>query len=569
MIHPVILGGINPEPFDRENHKNIQEADLDIEPEKGFTDYKVLVMMFYEGLPGTIDKNLTRQSFIHGPAEKMTQKGFQYNIATTYKDALNELLTGQYSIAVLATCSDGYEGNENNDANYFEPFLNTIVKFYCEGGSLILYGENPPFVFETNHILQRLPDVNVIFDENEFEEGGKTMQPSNSKDGNIEAGQFLGPECTFNAEINGEKYEDIPSIGAGILKLDEGRILGVYKTTDGTNIEDSFHIFSKSSSGKPACIFKVPKDKKGALFIDNNASIFFNDHIESGFSQYFSNLLIGTIFYSHFRESCIDGLGNKSIKVDMSEDEITPRQTKLMKTKNPLLITFIIDATDSMQPHIDKCKSHLSKLIKNTINKVNPVKIYYQVVAYRDFSENAQMVEPYPITDSLQLTIQNIGNIRAFGGCDPNENISVGFEKALEQIEEFKTIEPNAKNIFILIADSPNHDEDIKIVVDGMEFYGSDRYIHQNQAGVPWKEVWLGIDEKMSTLGISKLACVAVKERDDDFTRFQYQNWRKYGCEYINQIVRPYTVQTKSFQDIFVEDISEDVNSIFQNPSQI
>ena len=315
------------------NPTYLEGKNYDFGTDDVFKNYTILVMMFYEGLPYKIDNNITRQSFIH-TTYKMTQKGFKYNIVTTYKDAVNELLTDHYSIAVLATCSDGYEGNEHNDANYLEPFLNTMVKFYCEGGSLILFGGNPPFIFEDNLILQRLPDINVIFDENEFEEGGKLMKVSDSKDGNLEAGHFLSPEYTFNAEINGKMVEGLPSIGAGILQLDEGKTLAVYKMTDGTKIEDSFHIFSKSSNGKPACIFKIPKDKKGALFIDNNASKFFNDHIEDNTSRYFSNLLVGCIFYSHFRESNGNNEGEESIKIDMPDDEIAPRHTNLMKTKN-------------------------------------------------------------------------------------------------------------------------------------------------------------------------------------------------------------------------------------------
>ncbi|KAK8883163.1 hypothetical protein M9Y10_045811 [Tritrichomonas musculus] len=574
-----LLQSINQESTDKSKLKGdyAQKSNFDLGVNGLFKEYKVLVMMFYEGDPDTADKNITQHTFEHGPekdkdheyitspADKLKEKGFRYTIVKTYKDTVKELLSGEYSIAIVATCSDGFEGNEQNDPNYLEPFLNAIVSFYHEGGSLILFGENPPFIFEVNLILQRLPGINVMFDETNFEEGGKVMHASDANDGYIEAGYFQGPEYKFNAEINGSMHEDIPSIGAGILSLGEGKTLAIFITTDGSKIEDSFRIFSKTSSGRPACIFKVPKGREGALFIDNGGSKLFNDYIEEGAPRLVSNLSIGCVFYSHFRESHLNNLGIEPIKIKVNEEQIVPRATTLMKVRPPLLITILLDATDSMQPHIDKCKKYLKQLVAKTMQKVTQLKIYFQIIAYRDFSENEQMVEPYPITDSLVSATSNIGGIKAFGGCDPNENISIGFETALRTIDEFKKRESSSKHIFILVADSPNHDEDINTVVDGKTFYGSDVYIHANKDGVPWKDVWLHIDEKMKELDINKLACIAVKEKEDDFTKYQYKNWEKYGCAHINKIVRPYTIQTNSFDDIFVNNISDEVKLMYKS----
>lgn len=76
------------------------------------------------------------------PGDKFKEKGFDYKIVTKYKDSLNELLTGTYSIAMVCTASDGTEkGTE--DENYLEPFLDAMAKFHQEGGAMILFGENP------------------------------------------------------------------------------------------------------------------------------------------------------------------------------------------------------------------------------------------------------------------------------------------------------------------------------------------------------------------------------------------------------------------------------------------
>ena len=84
----------------------------------------------------------------------------------------------------------------------------------------------------------------------------------------------------------------------------------------------------------------------------------------------------------------------------MTEDEKAPKPTNLMKKKPPLLISIILDATGSMQKYIDQCKSDLEDFVDICMKKIDQLKIYFQVIAYRDFTEGDAMVEPYKITDS-------------------------------------------------------------------------------------------------------------------------------------------------------------------------
>lgn len=71
------------------------------------------------------------------------------------------------------------------------------------------------------------------------------MYASPTSDGVVEPGCFLNPEYTFNYTINGSIDENLLSISGGIVKLAEGRTLAVFKTTNGSKIEDSFRIFSR------------------------------------------------------------------------------------------------------------------------------------------------------------------------------------------------------------------------------------------------------------------------------------------------------------------------------------
>lgn len=335
----------------------------------------------------------------------------------------------------------------------------------------------------------------------------------------------------------------------------------MFKTTDGSKIEDSFRIFSRSSKGKPACIFKIPKGREGVIFIDNGASKLFNEYNEEGAARYISNMSIGCIHFSHFREFFQNDLGKETIKIEMTEEEKAPKLTKLMKKKPPLLITILIDATSSMQPYINECKKNLSKFVEKCINQIEQLKIYIQVIAYRDFNknDNEDMVEPYPITDSLRIAIENIAAIKEDGGADEPENISIGFETALNQIEEFKKTEPNCKNIFILVTDSPNHDADMFRMNEGVRYNLS----ADDNLTMDWKDIWLRIDERMKKENINKLVCIDVDQKENLFSKYQYDNWKKYGCNHINNIVKAKTLQNNSFDDIFVNHISDEVKYMY------
>lgn len=567
-----LIRGINKESLNRENFSDnyVKESINDLGANNEYNGYKVLIMMFHEGMKETDDENINRLVLEKGLKDrpdipsvvfKLLEKGFGVKIVTTYLDALNELCSGEYSIAMLATCSDGYEGKKNNDSDFLEPFLIAITKFFKAGGGLMIFGENPPFIYEANLIFKRI-GVNIMFDENEFEEGGKIMTASSSKNKNIGSGQFLGPEYTFDATINGSYTKKNPSIGAGILKLIEGKTLAVFKTTDGSKIEDSFEVFSRSSTGKPTCIYKIPLGKEGVLFIDNGASKLFNEYNEEGASRYIINLSIGCIHFSHFRESFQNDLGKETIKIVMTDEEMAPKPT-IMKRRKPLLISLLIDATDSMQQYIEDTKNNLKAFFDECKSKIEQLEIYFQIVAYRDFDMGDKIVEFYEITHSLEVAIDNLDKIKAVGGVDLPENISIGFETALKQVEEFKKIHPDCNNIFILIADSPNHDK--SLVYHDSESNNDFLYSDNSNLEYDWKGIWLHIDEEIKRIGINKLICIPIGKNSDEFIKFQYDIWNSYGCKNMEKIMKKYELKNNNFHNVFVNDVSNEVKFMYRS----
>lgn len=71
-----------------------------------------------------------------------------------------------------------------------------------------------PYIFEINHILNRLPGIRVRLDEKKFDLGEGIMKASKTEE--VKAGEFLAPKFKFAAKINGMICSDLPSLGGGL-----------------------------------------------------------------------------------------------------------------------------------------------------------------------------------------------------------------------------------------------------------------------------------------------------------------------------------------------------------------
>ena len=174
-----------------------------------------------------------------------------------------------------------------------------------------------------------------------------------------------------------------------------------------------------------------------------------------------------------------------------------------------------------------------------------------------------KIVEFYEITHSLEVAIDNLDKIKAVGGVDLPENISIGFETALKQVEEFKKIHPDCNNIFILIADSPNHDK--SLVYHDSESNNDFLYSDNSNLEYDWKGIWLHIDEEIKRIGINKLICIPIGKNSDEFIKFQYDIWNSYGCKNMEKIMKKYELKNNNFHNVFVNDVSNEVKFMYRS----
>lgn len=246
---------------------------------------------------------------------------------------------------------------------------------------------------------------------------------------------------------------------------------------------EDFEIFSITHNGSPSCIYRIPKENEGSIFIDSGSSKIYNEYSEEGAARYIINMVTGSIHLSNLGKYFYKNSNEKGIKINIP---IIPRKSLRFKPLSeiypPLIISIIIDATGSMMRTIRDCKNKLKELIESCKKKIKDVDIFMQFIAYRDLNNLSNMVEYIEITNDLDEILKFMNNIRATsGGFDGPENISVGFEVALTNINNFmKKYQKNGRNVFILIGDAPNQDPSVK----------ESKFKEGNQNKHPWDAVW-------------------------------------------------------------------------------
>lgn len=554
---------INEKAFDPENLEGnyLYDDEYDAFKNNSFSGYGVLVMMFYQGNKGKTDESISKEVFVNGPkdnpnkikspGQKLSQKGFYYKIVTTYTKALEELGTGKYCIAMLCTASIGEEKNKE-DQNYLIPFLEAIKQFYLLGGALILFGENPPFIFEINLILDMLPDIKVRLDPcfRSVDPGGEIMEPSQSEV--LHSGEFINCKYKFKAKINGVEEEFRPFSG-GLKQLFEGRTLAKFLNLE---IDKSFRIFSITHNGEPSCIFRIPKGKEGVIFIDTGCSKLFNEYTKRGASRYISNMVCTSVHYSNLRNTYTghNTLEDTGIKVKVHKKPKPPVSLfkHISKIYPPLIISLIIDATGSMWGILNKCINLIKSLLEECKSKANEVEIFSQFVYYRDLSdEGKRMCDGSGIQSDPLIVKKFMSNTWAYGGGnDGPENISAGIERALFEIESFQENYKLCRNVLLIIGDAPNQD---KIIPES-------NYPFINERGEAWKTVWKNIDAWMMNLQIDQVLTISCGR---EFEK-QFEIWKNYKCQYILSILRKKELEDNdAFGIQLIKHVSDNVSSMY------
>ncbi|KAL4478621.1 hypothetical protein ABPG74_006856 [Tetrahymena malaccensis] len=121
-------------------------------------------------------------------------------------------------------------------------------------------------------------------------------------------------------------------------------------------------------------------------------------------------------------------------------------------SKESTQICFLVDATGSMQKHVDQVRQKINQICKSIQNsQKEETKIYVSMVAYRDRND-AKQTEKIDFTNNLDEFKSFVGQLEFQGGGDECEDVIAGFKEVISL-----SWKENSLNLMIWIADSPCH----------------------------------------------------------------------------------------------------------------
>ena len=450
--------------------------------------------------------------------------GYEIEVVTGYEKAILELRRKDINNKCIYNSLWVISGKEvpevpnynktgdPNDPYYVNQFVDCAIKFWQNGGSLVLMAENEPYTFQINLILKKLvfPDgKKVKFEIGGNHLGGKILKPDFS--GNLTEKQ------TFNAKIQLIINYERQSLAHNITKFFEGDTVSHTKN----GIIEPFIPFSRDSEGGINSLFYLGKDKKGDgegegdIFIDCGYTKFFLKMKEWGTSQYLQN--IGGFI----------GSSERRCKKTGNPGDYRPDGFNFTLNKNALLynypkipfdVVYLVDATLSMQNSINSVKNYC-KEIAEILSKDKIYNFRFGGVFYRDpidtknckYPVHPDIHEYIDLTDNLGNFKNEVGKIIAYGGGDIPEDWVGGYHLALHGMNWL-----NGKKLIIHITDAGAH---------GTEYSQGDKY---NDQGVR-------LDRLITECSNKKIIIVAFQIKNQETNKFlSQQSFERVKMIYAN-----------------------------------
>ena len=222
-------------------------------------------------------------------------------IKEDYKECIQELQTGIY-YAHWIICSDGAGKLPNGgNPNLVGQYIDALKIYWINGGSLVFWNDNSPFVYECNLFLERaefpgdISKTKVRFGGNH--DGKKIMKPGDISINIAEKSEF----GIFNNKrlFNDGKYPMF-SLGHNLIKIAEGTTVSYVVDSDNETPSNNiapFNVFGYEHQGGSNILFFTPplKYNHGYLILEGGFTKLFN------FYEFTLNLENKNAIISEFR----------------------------------------------------------------------------------------------------------------------------------------------------------------------------------------------------------------------------------------------------------------------------
>ena len=460
---------MNPDKADEIGKNNLEISDTNTMCKKGeFEGFKILIGMFWSHILSEkesewVDKKYLLERYNKDKEclkEVLAYYSIEIVIKEDYKECIQELQKGIY-YAHWIICGDGSGKLPNGgNANLVGQYIDVLKKYWINGGSLVFWNDNSPFVFECNLFLKNaefpgdISTTNVRFGGNH--QGKKIMKPGDISINITEESEF----GKFNNKrlFNDGKYSMF-SLGHNLVKISEGTTVSYVVDKENeekpSNKIAPFNIFGYEHQGGTNILFYTPPLKygHGYLILEGGFTKLFNEIDSEGTKRYILNIAsFTTQFVKRYGELGENWKTNFKITpftYNIDENAIYTE----FRVSNEFDIVYLLDVTGSMGDYLAAARDQCIN-ISNQLQKDLPkFDFNFGAVIYRDPVDcPGEKNHSYALKKNVNALKLELGSESATGGGDGPEDWVGGFDLALDNMAW-----RNGTRLIIHIADAPAH----------------------------------------------------------------------------------------------------------------
>ena len=280
IINKEIIGITNPI---AKKNINPEGQDCEMYISKSLLGQKILIVMVYYEDTCNIDK-LYKNGDNKTVKDAVSHFGIDIVSVNNYNDAIKELTKDENGKCPYYAC---WVINNYQIEDKGKLFLKLLYAFWRNGGAVVLFADNEPYIEETNLFLKM---INAGFTMNGDYIGKKDIYGDNSG--------LLNSPALFNRKKEIYKYKEIQrqALSHNLYTIYEGNTISSITKNNkrGMDVKLSdispFIAFARDSEGGITSLMKLANDDFGDLIIDGGFTKLFINMKETGTFRYVQNI---------------------------------------------------------------------------------------------------------------------------------------------------------------------------------------------------------------------------------------------------------------------------------------
>ncbi|KAK8898415.1 hypothetical protein M9Y10_000702 [Tritrichomonas musculus] len=262
---------------------------------------KILIVMLYSYLVNLAESHLISPEYLSkaeyaGDGECVKKAvehfGIEIVVVTNYKDAINELISQKgkckyYAVWVISGLPYDMKLFDGGNQYLIDQFIDCLLQFWNNGGSVVLFAESEPLTFQANRFLEKVifPDGNKTKLRLKGNHFGQTYLRGDPKGKLDQPGKFNKSPLQF------QKMQRA-SLSHNIVKIYEGETIS-YAQNDPEILKPFIPFMKDSENGISALFYPGDRDLKhitGDIIIDCGYTKLFSQMTTEGTFRYVQNI---------------------------------------------------------------------------------------------------------------------------------------------------------------------------------------------------------------------------------------------------------------------------------------